>query len=101
MFVLDALLGLVLIVAIAGALGAVTSARQRAAIRTAEIRAADRAAENALTLLQSHQPASADVSIQRLYCAAPSGWMWAEATSHIGDRTAVVSGLVPVAGGSQ
>jgi hypothetical protein len=100
-FTLDALLGLVLIVVIAGALGAVTSARQRAAIRTAEMRAAVRRAETGLTLLQAHQPKPNDVTIKRLRVDAPSGWMWVEARDQGGARTAIVTGLVPIAGGNR
>jgi type II secretory pathway pseudopilin PulG len=101
MFTLDALLGLVLIVAIAGALGAVVSAQQRAAIRTGEERAALRSAEGALTQLQSHQALPAGVSIRRLNSPAPAGWVWVEATGRSGSHAALLAGLVPNEGGER
>jgi len=100
MFMLDALLGLVLIVAIAGALGAVVARQQRAAIATTDARARVRAVENALTLLQSRRVVPSDIAIKQLDGPAPAGWRWVQAESHGGSRAAILMGLVPSTGGN-
>jgi hypothetical protein len=95
-FMLDALLGLFLIVAIAAALGAVTSSQRRAAIIAANDRAAVRQAEATLILLQCRQPVQSDGKILRLDTPAPAGWEWVQATGRCGSRSAILVGLVPL-----
>jgi hypothetical protein len=100
-FILDALLGLFLIVAVAAALGAVVANQRRAAIQTADRRAAARLAETALTNLQIRQSDHSGVAVKHIDAPAPTGWVWVQATGQSGSRTATLTGLVPVAGGDR
>jgi hypothetical protein len=98
-FLLDALLGLFLVVAITAALGLVVSNQRRAAILTANGRDAVREAESGLTSLQAGRPAISRVAIKRIDAPAPAGWMWVEATDQSGGRGGALTALVPLTGG--
>jgi hypothetical protein len=98
---LDALLGLFLIVAIAAALGLVVSNQRRAAIATANGRDAVRRAEAALISLQAGQPAVSGVDVKQIDAPSPRGWVWVRATGQSGTHRAELIGLVPISGGSR
>jgi hypothetical protein len=102
MFLLDALFGTMIAVTVTSAVVVVVAAQNRGAARLAESRSEIRALEGALIQLQSGGRALEGVNIHRIdTAAAPSGWVWAEATTGTGARAMTLRGLIPAEGGAK
>ena len=102
-FVLDAIVGLVILIALASVLAVAVNQQAAASRKLADRRAAQRAAEATLLALQTGQPASAETAgsaatvVTALDSPAPVGWRWVRVERRSGDSSPVVSllGLVP------
>jgi len=95
MFLLDALIGMMILGAITAGVVGIANGQRRAAIQAADMRAALRAAEADLTCLETGRPPQSGAALRQLDTAAPSGWVWMEATGTSGSRRASLVGLVP------
>jgi type II secretory pathway pseudopilin PulG len=99
-FTTDALVGLLIIAALAAALAVGLGRQRRATTRLADSREATRLAERALVALQSDRApptagAEETIVVAKLSGASSTGQQWVEVTATVRARSASLIGLVP------
>ena len=100
-FSTDALVGLLIVAALAAALAVGAGRARRAALRLADTREAMHLAERALVALQFDKAVPADapdarIVVQTLPDPAPAGQRWVEVSATVRDRSSSLIGLAPV-----
>ena len=100
-FTTDALVGLLIVAALAAALAVGAGQHRRATTRLADAREALHVAERALVALQCGKPVPPDaddarVVVQTLPDVAPAGQRWVDVSVTVRERSSSLVGLAPV-----